>query len=526
MKSTDKFVLVLVASLALLLAGCGGGSSTTAPPVDPGPTPVEMAEAALTEAQAGVSSDMTDAEMLAAYRAVQSAADNLIMVLKANNGSLVDVEEATTVRENAKSMADNLAMKIADAQVAADKAMMAMAAKLYMAIGTDPLARNKLESATGTDVDDTTGALTVATLLSDATDGPASPLEEDKMTMVAPLYGWVGSQHTKAATAADTTANAGTFTAQMYANVEEPTPGEKFSVQYSTNFDAATGVLDETTTEGTASRVASPRFDQSAGVKTFELPSNNVAVMISGSYHGVSGTYSCDPGDNNSCAVRLAAQGFELGGVVDATNAFDAANAVWTFKPTDPEARLMGTPDAVYAVYGWWLHETDDATTVSAFTALRGAVSTPSALDPLNGTATYMGGAAGKYTIRAGAVNDAGHFTADAELMANFNDDTITGTIDNFMGGDGMSRDWSIALKNSHISTTGAITGTPDGNTAGNQMTTWTMGGTAASDSGEWSGNLYEENDGGVPGIGTGTFHSEYGNIGRMVGAFGVNLEN
>ena len=47
MKSTDKYMLVLVASLALLLAGCGGGSSSTpttptTPPVNPGPTPSDQ----------------------------------------------------------------------------------------------------------------------------------------------------------------------------------------------------------------------------------------------------------------------------------------------------------------------------------------------------------------------------------------------------------------------------------------------------------------------------------------------------
>ena len=46
MKSTEKFVLVLVASLGLLLAGCGGGSSTPSPAPDPEPTPQQACEAA------------------------------------------------------------------------------------------------------------------------------------------------------------------------------------------------------------------------------------------------------------------------------------------------------------------------------------------------------------------------------------------------------------------------------------------------------------------------------------------------
>ena len=60
----------------------------------------------------------------------------------------------------------------------------------------------------------------------------------------------------------------------------------------------------------------------------------------------------------------------------------------------------------------------------------------------LQGTATYSGGAAGKYALHSttGGTNDAGHFTADATLEANFNNDTVSGTIDGFMGAD-----WSVA---------------------------------------------------------------------------------
>ena len=69
----------------------------------------------------------------------------------------------------------------------------------------------------------------------------------------------------------------------------------------------------------------------------------------------------------------------------------------------------------------------------------RGDVPNATGLDALEGTATYMGGAAGKYALRSstGGTNDAGHFTARATLNADFSDDSITGTIDNFMGADG-----------------------------------------------------------------------------------------
>ena len=85
MKSTEKFVLVLVASLGLLLAGCGGGSSTTTAPVDPdpGPTPQELAmqqhtevSNAVTAAQMAVgalTAMSTDAEVTAAEGLIAAA---------------------------------------------------------------------------------------------------------------------------------------------------------------------------------------------------------------------------------------------------------------------------------------------------------------------------------------------------------------------------------------------------------------------------------------------------------------------
>ena len=540
MKSTDRKILILVASLALLLAGCGGGSSSTTAPTDPVPTPAETAimeaETALTEAETALEmldASATDTEMEAAYRAVQEAADDLIMVLQANGGLSADIVMATRASENAKYMADILAQKIEDDAVAADAAMTALAEKLYTAIGAYPLGDRTIgitaHSGNDTGISNT-GVLTVQNLKS---RGGGHPLEEDKTALVASLHGWAGSAHT--ATVATGTPGAGTYTAHMYSNVDDPTPGAKFNVAYEltaagTANPGETPTIDTSTT-AVQERVASPQFDQTAGTKEFELPANRVRVMIPGSYHGVSGTYNCTPTDGSTnCSSTVAADGFTLGG------------GTWTFKPGDPNALVTATPDTAYPVYGWWLHEEPDGTTtVSPFTSYRGtegpvnlSLSGFAAGDPvdLHGTATYRGGAAGMYALQSstGGTNDAGQFTADAELKATFSttgslttdiNHKIEGTIDNFMGSDGMSRNWSVALKEGSIGFDGNFpeTGSPS------PKTTWSIGGTAAGESGQWKGRLYKQDDGGVPTVGIGTFHSEYENIGRMVGAFGVNLE-
>ena len=81
-------------------------------------------------------------------------------------------------------------------------------------------------------------------------------------------------------------------------------------------------------------------------------------------------------------------------------------------------------------------------------------------------------------------------------------------------------------MNSSVVSAAGAIAGDPDdsGDT-GAQMTVWTMGGTADDPSGQWTGSLAEAGDDGVPTVATGTFYSEFGRGGKMVGAFGANLD-
>ena len=105
----------------------------------------------------------------------------------------------------------------------------------------------------------------------------------------------------------------------------------------------------------------------------------------------------------------------------------------------------MSTPDANYASYGWWIHKSEDDSdyTASAFVDVKGTGEAPAPLQPsttLQGTATYMGGAAGKYALSSstGGTNDAGHFTARATLEADFSDDIRSrAPSTSFMGADG-----------------------------------------------------------------------------------------
>ena len=531
------FSFMLAAAFALTLAGCGGGGGTAQMP-DTMPDPqmecegaggrynadmtCTSAEELLMERQAAqrsaintaidaagnavaaVNDDSTDAEVMAANAAIEAAnaaianaADVPAEEMAAHSGAVSEIAG----RLSAALESRMAAMDAADE--AARMAMMATAMKLHAGIGA-PVA--------GTGADALNAAYSGANIaVQIGTAAAAVNLTENKDATVADHYGWQGQMFTASP------AGGGTYEAVVYSNVGEPTEGAKFNVEY-TDLDATTGERPiDTSAAGVPALVASPSFDQSAGTKAFELPNDNtVRVIIPGSFHGVSGMYYCTPtGGGTNCSAAVATGGFTLAG------------GTWTFKPTDPEARLMDMPDETYASYGWWIHKSanGETFTASAFAADRGTVDAASGLDTLEGTATYMGGAAGKYALRSltGGTNDAGHFTARATLEADFTDNMVTGTIDNFMGADGQPRNWSVELKDSGVSADGTILGE---NGTGEQMqTVWTMDGTAADAAGGWQGTLKDNGDDLVPKVGTGTFYSEFGTAGKMVGGFGVNKQ-
>ena len=463
---------------------------------------------------------------------------------------LTDDEKAPYQRE-----ANNAAAPISTAQMAFDNAedeaekaanaaMAATAAKLYKGIsaqmgaiaadGTN-LAANDRDAAyntAGTALNLSIGGETAPTAL-------AATLTEDKKATVADNHGWEGKRYTHSVTSGDNKGDM--YEAFVYSDVGPATMGAKFSAQYP---DTATYVtdgvvtVDTTGTDTPPARVAIDSFTQSAGTKTFPLPDPNSndqgAITEDGSFHGVRGEYKCVPSSTtDTCSASLATKGLTLAG------------GTWTFTPESAEARVTETADSDYSSYGWWLYtKADGSLTASAFVDDKGTVTTTAATIAglVAGSATYSGGAAGKYALSSstGGTNDAGHFTARATLEADFEEDEVTGRIDQFMGADGQSRDWTVELKKSALFDDGTLIGDPTrtGITRGSapvaedvaQETVWTIGGTAAAAGGNWSGALKDTVDTktdttGVPKVATGTFYTEYGTAGRMVGAFGAKRQ-
>ena len=554
-----KWMAAGAMAIALALAGCGGGGGADTAMMEEDPAVAQYASAHTAIEAAvmlvdGLSTASTDADVMAADAAVTAAmaavtagsdlsqeqvtALNMqiaaissdLMVVKADRQAIADANaqaaEAERLRMEAEAEAERLRMEAeAEAErlrmeAEAEAERLRMEAAAAMAVTASRL-HSGIIAPGGTGDDVRTGGYGTGDNTDDiaVTIGSATAvnLSEDDDATVASHHGWEGMMFTAEPM------NGGTYEAVVYSNVGEATEGAMFSATYEYDAEEVEGANTEltvtTTDAAMQARIASPSFDQSAGTKAFELGENLARVVIPGSYHGVSGTYYCAPG-TGGCSATVADDGFTLGG------------GTWTFKATDPEQRLMDVPDANYASYGWWLHKSEDGDTFTAgaFSDNHGADPNALAIAALRGTATYTGGAAGKYALSSstGGTNDAGHFTADVELNATFAaTHMISGSIDNFTGADGMPRDWSVGLNSSIVSAAGAIAGDPDDNTDTDpQMTVWTMGGTVGDAAGQWDGNLQEaDEDSGVPMVASGTFYSVFGSEAKMVGAFGANVE-
>ena len=484
-------------------------------------------------AVAAVGNTSPNAEVKAAEDAIEDARQAIADATELSEaettayGITADAHAATLDTAKKNRMA-----AIEEAEKTDNAAMAVTAARLYEGIGAPTLVT--LDADTRRHATYNTGATAIeVTSRAGTADDIAVTLSEDKKTMVADNHGWEGKKYTAEPN------DDGMYEAIVYSNVEAPAMGKKFGSATALPADAAElaafayqyalvngALVIDTSQAGVPARVALD-ISRTAGTQAFELPNDNtVRVVVSGSYHGVPGTYECAP-DTAGCSATVQGEGWTLAG---------ADSAGWMFTPSDPNARVMELPDADYASYGWWLHKSENGNTftASAFVDVKGTIPAISNLDALNGKARYVGGAAGKYAISSpaatGGTNDAGHFTATATLEANFttNDGTdtstnaITGTIDQFNGADGEPRDWSVKLNGSPIANAGGIGEAGDA-TAGNAATVWTIGGAAADAAGEWTGNLRNSGDDGVPQVATGTFYSEYEEAGRMVGAFGAN---
>ena len=537
MKTTDRFVLVLVATLALFLAGCGGGSSTpSTPPAPSGPTPGEMAitdaKTTLMNAEAGLTGASTDAAMLAAYRAIQAAASNLITVLSENGGTAADRGSAVDALNNAATEIGRLERAIA----AAEKGNEATIAKLLGALddltadtrttsvtnppGGDPNNPNSTTSPAFEAVYGKATTVTVRDTVTTPVRGPNAKLKDAVGTTVAGKNGWSGTM-----VAATDPASKITDTVLVYTNIEAPK-----SVAFGEVHDLTGGVLPATVIAAGSGDSNIQATDFSTGHAAFIHGTNdatnvNEVIRISGTYAGAPGVYSCAETTANTCTSQGTNNGIRLGGP-------------WTFEPSPGAMAIQ--KDTNYSLFGWWLREKADG---SFFPFVFGGHNTELSTDKpdiplaLTGKATYSGLAVGKFAI-AGFPNTGGDFTADASLAVDFEDTTgatgaVTGAVTNFMVS-GAEMPWRVDFARVGLLANGRFGATTTGNTA-----TWSIDGIASVDDtttnrGSYDGYLQRNNVDTdlVPMSATGVWQVPYLTansseaFGHMIGAFGVTRDD
>ena len=251
--------------------------------------------------------------------------------------------------------------------------------------------------------------------------------------------------------------------------------------------------------------ISSTGFPQRSGTRNYDPGSS-----FGGTYMGAAGTYVC--GDD-ACTATWTLTGIQL-------------SAGWHFKPAS--GARVEIADASFQTYGWWLRKNADGT-IDAGPAWFHSLATapqPTSIDAIQGTATYSGSALGKYAIYSGAFSErseAGHFTAAAELTADFGAEDapghISGKIDGFMTAAG-SKNWEVELERTALASNGGFDTNDDTDPTG---TIWMIGDVASDVRGNYQGAMYDARDDqdGLPYEVGGTFSAQFeAGVGQMIGSF------
>ena len=255
---------------------------------------------------------------------------------------------------------------------------------------------------------------------------------------------------------------------------------------------------------------------------------------VGGSLGGASGTFTCASAAEMDCRVTNQNNHFRFVGP-------------WVFTPSSATSTVR-VEDSEFMYFGVWARQavlrTDGSDGSWSFRTFHGPTGTGAAgnratgeeMSQLTGSADYAGPAIGRFSFYQPLTgqSDYGAFTATATLTADFVQDELHGTVDDFDS----HPDWTLTLKHGDISTTGAATAGNDGtDTASPGGVSWTIDGEAdaAPDSGSWEAAFYSnlpssqrtsgtEEDAVPTGV-AGTFEAEYQNVGRIIGAFGAHKQ-
>ena len=503
------------------------------------PKTIEELEAALmvasdaltAAAEAQAAADTALADATAARMAAQAAVDT------SDAAGLADAIVALQAARAAEGAAEVAAMAAAEVATAAGADVVAAQAALT-ATDTGPASETLTERA---QTDATAGARTAFELLSSIPRLAAEATDDDdaitalprRTTVATPSAKHDGTAVTfsvpgwKAGSSPGTlkrTASGVTSTGMVYSNIEAP-KYKLFAVVYGKQAAVATAT----------------------NWKKANIPAANPYIggtdqgSIAGTYDSAAGTFTCDGGTDGACPPNA---GFPErrrdGTVIDSTDLI----GTWTFKPTE-EAAMVKVPDVDFLTYGFWLSKTTADGPVGFGVWYDGSAKTIASImeiNELDEKVTYTGSAAGKYVTKDEVLNtaQAGYFTADAVLTADFTDDdstdndiadTLKGTISGFKDGDSAPLgDLKLTLSGelSYDEDVSTLTvDVPDaGELAGDDATNTITAQTGAIKHGKvgnWEAQLFgKDKTTNIPTGVAGAFDAEIPNQGVVVGGFGA----
>jgi hypothetical protein len=267
---------------------------------------------------------------------------------------------------------------------------------------------------------------------------------------------------------------------------------------------------------------------------------------FAGEVRDVMGMFSCTAAEGSPCSLP---ERQDNGKVVNADDAVQGTPGVnWVFIPTNAAA-MVDEADEQYLYYGWWVNMTDDDPLTfdfEAFATANGydAVVASGPGDTIEGSATYTGGAAGKYAMKSLTEDTVtgGHWTASAKLTANFDADLlpdtagndkngvmVSGSIDDFMTGD-TAQDWTVKLMVDGNTTDAGVQAVPVGGlddvldgATDRRVAEWDFGG-SVDGMGNWSAAFHGPTATDEPTAITGEFNAMVDGFAQINGAFGANM--
>ena len=312
--------------------------------------------------------------------------------------------------------------------------------------------------------------------------------------------------------------NVGTDTVYLYTNIQAPS-SKAFWKEHGESVTSLTGAASGFAETAT---VAGFGTDRSLYQDSVGSPENRDNVSRGGTYDGYSGTFKCATG----CNIAAAADGALT------------FTGDWTFTASLTARRhsSQAQQDSEFLYFGIWAYEpTDAAGAPDVQWAAGGDADDIANFANLTGTATFTGGAIGKYALAkvAGRAAKTGTFTATASFSATFGGSpTISGRITDFKdGGSDLGSGWHVFLGSSAsaaatLAATGA-TGTTtthgaiDGDTAEGIWAATLHGSDNAdmSAAADYTAAKYPRAD--VAGV-SGWFRANAGTNAAIAGAFGA----